>query len=234
MEKEYAKYLLNKTEKDYNLIAEDFSSKRGKMWEEFKFLKDYASSEDKILDLGCGNGRLIELFQGKNIEYYGIDNSKELIEIAKKRYSYGKFQVADALGIPFPMNFFNKVISIAVLHHIPSEELRLQFLKEAKRVLKSKGFFVVTIWDLLQRRTSWKLLFKYTLLKIIGKSKLDFGDIFVPWKISQEKDAQRYFHCFTKRELKRIVQGVGFKVLQIKSLKRSARHYNILLIAEKP
>ena len=186
MEKEYAKYLLNKTKEDYNSIAEDFSSKRGKMWQELEFLKDYVSSGDKILDLGCGNGRLSELLQEKNTEYFGVDNSEELIKIAKKRYPYGNFKIADALGLPFPINLFDKVISIAVLHHIPSEELRLQFIKEAKRVLKPKGIFITTAWDLLQRKISWGLLFKYTLLKLIGKSKLDFGDIFVPWKISQE------------------------------------------------
>src|SRR4030042_5532013 len=209
MKKEQALYLLKKTKEDYGSIAEDFSSKRGKMWQEFGFLKGYVSSGDKILDLGCGNGRLSELLQEKNIEYFGIDNSKELIEIARKKYPYGKFEIADALDLPFPINFFDKVISIAVLHHIPSEELRLQFIKEAKRVLKPKGLFIVTVWDLLQRKTSWGLLFKYTLLKLIGKSKLDFGDIFVPWKISQEKYTQRYFHCFTKIGLKKIVEMAG-------------------------
>jgi len=234
MDLNYAKYILAKTKEDYNLIADDFSSKRGKMWKEFGFLKDYVSSGEKILDLGCGNGRLVELFQEKNIEYFGVDNSEKLIKIARKKYPYGKFQVADALNIPFPSDFFDKIISIAVLHHIPSEELRLQFIKEAKRVLKPKGLFIVAVWDLLQRKTSWRLLFKYALLRLIGKSKLDLGDIFVPWKISQGKDAQRYFRCFTKRELKKIIQKAGFKIKKVESLKRSAGHYNIFLIAGKP
>jgi len=114
------------------LIAEDFSRTRRYLWPDFQSLAEYIKPQDKVLDLGCGNGRLIELLGDKEIDYLGVDNVQNFIEIAKKKYPAYSFQVADALSLPFADNSFDKVCSIAVLHHIPSEELRLKFLEEAK------------------------------------------------------------------------------------------------------
>jgi len=180
--------------------------------------------------LGCGNGRLFELFRDKEVDYIGIDNSKKLIEVAKKKYPDGKFQVADALNLPFPDNYFDKIFCIAVLHHIPSEEFRLQFLKETKRVLRPEGLLIVTVWDLWRRPKAFKLLLKFAILKISGKSKLDFKDIFVPW----QKKIDRYIHCFTKNELKKLVKETDFKIKKAGIFRRGeTKNYNIYIVAEK-
>lgn len=234
MDAEYAKYLLEKTRQDYNLIAQDFSSKRETFWEEFSFLKNWVMAGEKILDLGCGNGRLAELFKEKNIEYFGVDNSERLIEIAKKKYPRGKFQVAEAFNLPFPDNFFDKVFSLAVLHHIPSYEYRAKFLEEVKRVLKPEGILILTVWYLWLKKTIWKFFLKNVFLKLVRQSKLDFTDVIIPWKTSQgEILVQRYFHCFTKKELQKLAQNAKLKIREISLIKRSAKEINLLLIAEK-
>ena len=166
MDKKYAKYLLEKTRDDYNAIAEDFSSTRRFVWQGLEPLYHYASPRDKVLDLGCGNGRLLQIFKDIKINYTGVDNSEKLIEIAKKTYPSANFLVADALHLPFPSSYFDKVYSIAVLHHIPSKESRLKFLEEAKHVLRPGGLLILTVWDLWRGR-GWKLNLKYGLLKIL-------------------------------------------------------------------
>jgi len=210
MDKDYAKYLLNKTTQDYNLIAKHFSGAREKPWQEFSFLfTDFLSSGEKVLDIGCGNGRFFELCKGK-ASYFGIDSSKELIKIAKNRYSEANFQVADALNLPFSDNYFDKVYSIAVLQHIPSQEFREQFLKEAKRVLRPDGLLFLTVWNLWK----WKnieLLIKNNILKLFGKSKLDFKDFFLPVK-RHSLFKNFYYHAFTKKELEKLVKKAGFQI----------------------
>ncbi|MDD2731175.1 MAG: class I SAM-dependent methyltransferase [Candidatus Portnoybacteria bacterium] len=229
MDQSYAQYLLKKTIENYNLIAEDFSRTRRYVWPGFEFLAQYAKPNDNVLDLGCGNGRLLDLLRDKKINYIGIDNSSALIAAAQKRHPGADFRVGDALNLPFSDNYFDIIYSIAVLHHIPSEELRTKFLEEAKRVLKPGGILIITVWNLWQRR-GLKYNLKYAVLKVLGLSKLDFRDVFVPWA----KTRQRYFHCFSQKELKRLVESVGFNVGEIDILESAEKKgNNIYLVAQK-
>jgi len=212
------------------LISEEFSSTRENVWEELKFLfDDYLKEKESVLDLGCGNGRYYEFFKNKNINYVGADNSGKLIDIAKRKYGEEKFVAADALKLPFPDNSFDKVYSIAVLHHFPSKELRNQFLSEAKRVLKTNGLLILTVWKFHQTK-EWISLFKYTVLKILGLSKLDFRDIFEPWG----KKTERYYHWFSIKELAGLAEEAGFKIKKIGVIKnKRGNRQNIYLVAKK-
>lgn len=230
MDKEYAKYLLGKTKKDYDLIAEDFSRTRDYPWPEIRFLfDDYVEVGNRILDLGCGNGRYHQFFKDKKIEYTGIDYSEKLIEIAKNKYPEAEFQVADAFNLPFPDNFFDRIFSIAVLHHIPSLELRQQFLKEAKRVLKPEGKFILTVWK-FHRPKEILLIFKFSVLSFLRLSKLDVRDILEPWG----KKIKRYYHCFGKKEIKNLIKEANFKINNMGVVKNErGNRRNIYLVAEK-
>jgi tRNA (uracil-5-)-methyltransferase TRM9 len=234
MRKQYVQYLLQKTKEDYNRAAEVFSRQRPVSWPEMRFLfDDYLSAGDRMLDLGCGNGRFFEIVREKRIDYYGVDPSEKLIGLAKEKYPEGKFQVADGLNLPFSDNYFDKVYCIAVLHHIPSNQGRCQFVSEARRVLKKDGLFIATCWNLW---SSWKKtnqILKSALLKILGRSKMDFKDILQPF--SGIKDC--YFHCFTKKELEKLVKKAGFKIKQSGEIivsQEKRPNSNLYIIAEKP
>lgn len=233
MDPDYAKYLLEKTRQDYNLIAEDYARTRAYIPEDIRKLGEYVLAGERVLDLGCANGRLSEVLKTKKVNYFGVDISSRLIKIAKKNYPEVKFQIADALSLPFSADFFDKIYSISVLHNIPSRNFQLQYLKETKRVLKSGGILILRVWDFWKRKAALRLISKYTFLKLIRKSKLDFKDVFVPWRDSSGKILiQRYFHCFTKKELEDLAREAGFK---IKKSWRSGKdpRINIYLIAEK-
>lgn len=242
----YANYLLEKVSRDYNEIAESFAQTRSSIWPEIQFLADYVKDGNRILDIGCGSGRLYELFKEKKVEYFGIDFAKRLIEIAKRKYnedslnlssekeetkkeiSIPTFLAINAFNLPCDDNFFDKVFSIAVFHHIPSREKRILFLKEIKRVLKPKGELFLTVWNLWQKKY-FSLIFKYASLKIFGKTDLDFRDIFIPFG-----KRKRYYHCFRKKELTELAQEAGFEVKELKYLKRNNKNYNIYLRIIKP
>lgn len=237
MDTAYARHILEKTRENYDKMAEEFSDTRAHIWEDLAYLKKFVQNGDKVLDLGCGNGRLLELFSDKKINYTGADSSEKLVEIAKNRYenntilssgSQCSFVVGDALNLPFEDDVFDKIFSVAVFHHIPSKEFRLQFLREAKRVLKKDGFLIIMVWNLWQKKGIWRFV-KFTFLKLVGLSRLDFGDVLVPWK----KKTQRYFHSFTRRELKKVAVEAGFSIEEIGLLTRKAGHFNIYIIAKK-
>lgn len=229
MNPEYAKYLLEKTRNDYNLIAEDFSRTRWNIWSEFNIFRDFIKEGDKVLDVGCGNGRILELLKNEKINYTGVDVSEKLLEIAQKRYPQNNFLVADNLNLPFLDNNFDKVFSVAVLHTIPSQRLRKKAISELKRVLKPGGLLLITVWD-MWREDTFPLLLKYFFLKLIGKSKLDFRDAFVPWS----NKTKRFYHFFTKKELQSLIKNVGFSIVKEDIAKNeTGRRSNIYLIARK-
>jgi len=230
MKREIALKILNDIKNSYDLIAEDFSRTRKFVWKEFGSLAGYAENGDKILDLGCGNGRFVELFKNKGVKYIGIDVSEKLIEIARKKYPEEKFQVFDGLKIPSEDNYFDKIFCIAVLHHIPGEELRRQFLEEARRVLKPGGKIILSAWYLWRHSAYWNLLLKFTWRKLIGKSQLDFLDILKPWG----KISERYFHNFRKGELKNLIKKIGFKIEKMGIIERGKNNKNLLIVGNKP
>ena len=70
MDRNYAEYFLKKTIQDYNLISEEFSRTRERIWLEMRFLfDDYLIPGERVLDIGCGNGRFLEIFKEKKLEF---------------------------------------------------------------------------------------------------------------------------------------------------------------------
>jgi cyclopropane fatty-acyl-phospholipid synthase-like methyltransferase len=51
---------------------------------------EYILPGQKVLDLGCGNGRLFKILKNKNVKYVGVDNSEKLLLEAQKQYSEDK------------------------------------------------------------------------------------------------------------------------------------------------
>jgi len=237
MKKEVADKILEETRKSYNLIADKFSGTRQYPWKEFENFNKYIQSGYKVLDVGCGNGRLLEISKGKNIDYYGIDSSTHLIDKAKQRYSEAKFSVADMMNLPFEKESFDVVFAIAVFHHIPSY-YRQKALSEINRVLRKQGIFIMTNWNLWQKQW-WRLLYQYTKDKIFGKSELDYGDVYRPWKNEKgEIVTKRYCHAYTKRELKKLLENSGFKTLEQSYFKKGQKAnwmngYNLVTVVRK-
>jgi ubiquinone/menaquinone biosynthesis C-methylase UbiE len=189
MEDNKAKNIIRETIEDYNSISEKYSSVRSKPWKEMEFLFKDIKEGDDVLDLGCGNGRFYEYL--KKSKYIGVDPSLELIKICKNNYPEANFIVALGNELPFEDNLFDKIFSIAVLHHIPSEKLRKEFLLEAKRVLKSDGVLTLTVWNLKDK---------------VREAK----DIFIPWYSEKET----YFYCFNLEELIQLVKDCEFEIIE--------------------
>lgn len=234
MRAQVAKALFEKTKEDYEVIAEEFAATRQKVWQDLDFLIDRIGLSKKILDVGCGNGRLLNSLKEKKVQYTGIDSSKKLIYHAKtsfKEYPLATFLIADALELPFGDSEFDFVVSIAVLHHIPSAELRLKAVLEMNRVLKNGGELIVTVWNLWQQKY-YKYIVSEFVKKLTGKSNLDFKDCYIPWKRAYKID--RYCHAFTERELTGLVRDCGFNVVEHGMTQRESYRPNIYAVATKP
>ena len=119
-----------------------YDSHKGKILEsEKKLIKEYFKG--KILDLGCGCGRTTKYLSDKKYNVVGVDITKGMINLAKKRYPKINFQVGDACELNFPDKTFDVVFfSYNGLDYIYPEEKRILAIKEISRVLKGEGIFI--------------------------------------------------------------------------------------------
>jgi tellurite methyltransferase len=102
----------------------------------------------KILDVGCGGGRNLIYFLRNGYEVYGIDPNAGAIEAVKglaeklsPTNAQEAFKVATAEDLPFKDEYFDLVISSAVLHFAKNEAHFEMMLKSMWRVLKPGGYF---------------------------------------------------------------------------------------------
>jgi len=219
MDNNTAQSIINKTRQDYDTIAEHFSNTRFKEWSEFNEFLKYLKPNANVLDLGCGNGRLLHFLKGQKITYTGLDISPKLINFAYKLAKPDnlppyRFLRSDFTRIPFGNQEFDVVFAIASIYHIPSKGLRLAVVSEISRVLKRDGIFIMTYWNMWHPQRI-KLVLRNILKKIVGKSKYDFYDAERPWKNSKgETMVRRYCHAFTLREVKKLLWASGFRILE--------------------
>jgi len=79
--------ILKDIENGYDLMADKFSGTRKHFWPGFDFILENIKNSDKVLDFGCGNGRFLEMVKDRKFEYFGVDVSQKLIDIAKEKYA---------------------------------------------------------------------------------------------------------------------------------------------------
>src|SRR3989338_7438836 len=135
---------INQNRETYNKIANHVSGTREYVWQDLKPLKAYTKDGDRILDVGCGNGRLYQMFQDLSIAYTGVDQSEGLITLAREKFPAGKFDIAEMTHLPYADQSFDIVYCIAAFQHMPTQETRLKALAEMKRVLVPGGYIALT------------------------------------------------------------------------------------------
>lgn len=150
-----------------------------------------------LLDVGCGTGRHLLLFENLGLRTTGIDASSSMLVKAKEKVNENSLTLlSDTTDLPFKNKSFDLSIIFLVLEF---SENPLKLLKEAVRVTKGKIFIgFLNRYSLLALQRRIKGVFKnsvyrkarfysfYQLQKILRKS-FEFksltweGAIFLPW-----------------------------------------------------
>jgi len=92
-----------------------------------------------VLDVGCGTGLHLEMYQRYGCKLYGIDTSPSMLEIAKARLGESaELRLADATQMPYEAGSFDSVICMLALHEM-DERMRSEVIGEIKRVVKRDG-----------------------------------------------------------------------------------------------
>lgn len=179
-----------KQEEVWDAVAEKWAEFRNRPVDEVvEFL---SGKKGKVLDLGCGSGRnFIEGF-----EFYGVDFSSKLLEIAKAR-GYVELKKGVTDEIPYGDGIFDYVTFVRVLHCVETEERRKKTLREVYRVLKKGGEAVISTIGPKNQRVKGKL-----------------GEGMLPWTVDGKR-YERYNYVYELKEFEEQLKDAGFKVLKI-------------------
>lgn len=204
----------------WNQIAIYFDKRRSERWEKCIDYINLIPANSCVIDLGCGNGRhLIPLAEKAN-RAYGLDISEKMLETARKNNRAKCTNISLIQGsvatLPFHDNSFDAGLFIATLHHVPTNQKRIQALSEIKRVLKPEGTLLISVWARYQERFVLHFIYDF-ISRLLFHRAGEYGDILVEWK--HEEKVSRFYHLFTLNEIKQLILEAGLKIIEIKHVK---------------
>ena len=232
LNKKQHKVLHSKVDKSYNTIASKFSASRNRPWIEFDLYKNYLSAGASVLDIGCGNGRLLLHFDDLNISYTGLDISSEMIEHAKLNTSNTKsnknFVISNVLDASFKSEQFDNIFAVASFHHLHGFINRYKFLKKLYYWSAENSTCCVSVWNLWQK--------KYTnnFISAFKAHFWRFNDLNIKFGTTP-----RFYHAFTVSGLKFLLWLSPFKSYELvsvdkKGYKSSKKNsHNIIMVLNK-
>jgi SAM-dependent methyltransferase len=90
-----------------------------------------ALASGRVLDIGCGTGYLTRLLRGSVV---AVDQSEEMLALARQRVPGAEFVRADVPPLPFADGVFDLAFASGVYSHLETVAERAAFLAEALRV----------------------------------------------------------------------------------------------------
>jgi 2-polyprenyl-3-methyl-5-hydroxy-6-metoxy-1,4-benzoquinol methylase len=204
----------------YRRFGDAFSATRHRIQPGVRRVLDTLKRDESILDLGCGNGEFARELANRAHRgtYLGVDFSVPLLreaEVQPKIFS-ATFLEMDLTQLAKNKSLLESrkwdvITAFAVLHHIPSEKMRLEILRTVHDLLDKKGKFIFSNWQFLN---SPKLRSRIQPWNgtAIDATDLDPGDYLLDWRGGGE--GLRYVHHYSEEELAALAHETGFSVTE--------------------
>jgi SAM-dependent methyltransferase len=184
------------------------------------FAERYVDRPGRLLDLGCGTGRLLLPFAKRGCWVLGVDLSDGMLRVAadKARAESASIHLLKANLVELECladeTFDYAACLFSTLGMIRGESARRQVLEHAFRLLRPGGRFILHVhnrwfnaWDSSGRR--WLV---GDLLRAAW-SREDAGDRRMP---AHQGIAGLTLHLFTRREIVGLLRQVGFRILEVR------------------
>jgi 2-polyprenyl-3-methyl-5-hydroxy-6-metoxy-1,4-benzoquinol methylase len=182
----------------------------------------------RVLDVGCGNGRLALLLDRERpgATYVGVDAAPELVAMAcaqadQLKNIAAEFHVADVAqpgwggalpGVSPSISLgigFDCAVALAVIHHMPGFDLRVQVLREVASLLEPDGCLILSTWQFLDSPRMRRKVVDWAEVGI-AEEALEPGDHLLDWKRGGR--GLRYCHLVDEAEVGRLAGESGFLV----------------------
>jgi tRNA (uracil-5-)-methyltransferase TRM9 len=255
MKPELVKRLNQINREFYSAFATSFSESRSESARELQVILPYIPDGARVLDIGCGNGRVALLLGRKRrtVMYVGVDASEEMIagcrrqeasQISKSKRSTAFFVAdivqpgwADSLLVlkagklpeeegQLGPGAFDCVLMLAVLHHIPGQDVRAQIMRQVRELLAPQGRIVISTWQFLENVRMQKKIVPWSWVGVDDR-ELEPGDTLLNWK--RGGAGLRYCHWIGEDEMGALAGQAGLNVVE--TFRAGGREGNLSLYA---
>jgi len=130
-------------EKAHDYDKQTFSNRSSNKIKQNSFVKRNIKEGAIVADLCCGSGVSIDFLREKSRKVYGIDASREMIEICKKRFAKCKnieLIACDVKNTPLKESSCDYILIRMGLHHIKDKKA---VIDESYRILKKGGRLLI-------------------------------------------------------------------------------------------
>lgn len=184
----------------YEHIGDHFSKTRAYAWPEVEGFVEERDEVDLALDVGCGNGRHLEVLQRRADRVLGLDVSRPLLDVATERVPAASLVLGDASTLPIRSGIVDLAIYVATLHHLPSREARVESLDELARVLAPAGRALVSAWSTAHERFD-------------APAEAEEGfDTTVDWTLPDGEIVPRFYHIYAPAEFRADVESSALTI----------------------
>ncbi|MFO0866201.1 MAG: class I SAM-dependent methyltransferase [Gemmataceae bacterium] len=180
------------------------------------FVREHLSTPGRVIDLGCGTGRLAVDLAARGFFTVAVDLSEEMLRVAaaKARDACARVQFAKANLVDLRAFAEGSFDYAACLFHtlgmIAGDAERRRALVQIRRLLKPGGLFVLhvhNVWYHLGTRGGRRLLWRSAFNRLRGQGA--FGDFVMP---PHQGLGEMPMHLFSRRELKRLLNDAEFAI----------------------
>lgn len=212
-------------------IVGNYAAAEGYRPGEAYVLQSFLRSGGKLLEIGCGAGRVTFLLARRFPGMDALDIVPEMVEAARTRQvdegAAINFFVGDATALSLPSDTYDNVIfTYNGIESIPTPELRERALREIHRVLKPGGRFVFSTKSLFTRpylvdqaiKPRVKQLLRRLGMRYPEEKVLPFGQI-----VWHEEGRAIELHTSNPFTMKKLLCRLGFDLLYFNAESRLAR-----------
>ena len=139
------------TQTFFNAIAAEWNDLQQEVMGDFdlhRAILDCVETCRFAVDLGCGTGELLTGLSQKASFAVGVDNSRNMLDQAKKLFAKNTNNVELRLGelehLPLENNEADLAVLSMVLHHLPKPE---RVILETARILEKNGTFIIADFE---------------------------------------------------------------------------------------
>lgn len=215
----------------YEAFGVDFAETRPRLAPGVQRVLDPIPAGCRVLEIGCGDGKVGRRLAARGMAYVGVDASAALIARAEKytadlrlrtddsimsHQSSVSYIQADVLASDWDVvlgsQSFDWILAFAVFHHLPGGEARAELMRTLAQRLAPGGTLVLSNWQFTRSERLKQRLRPWSELGL-HETAVEPNDYMLSWERGGKRGL-RYVHLLDEAEARALAAQAGLRVRQ--------------------